>query len=98
MAIIQYGQSIISSFIKKKKTMVCQSVNYCAILDLPLMIVRGLVGKVQIWGTMIFREQEGLLCMKTDMIRTAVTETKGERNRACIVEAKLKFKDKYNFI
>lgn len=96
MTIIQYGQSIISSFIKK--TMVCQSVNYCALLDLPLMIVQGLVGKVQIWGTMIFREQEGLLCMKTDIILTAVTESKGERNRACIVEAKLKFKDKYNFI
>lgn len=56
MTIIQYGQSIISSFIKKKN-MVCQSVNYCAILDLPLMIVQGLIGKVQIWGTMIFREQ-----------------------------------------
>lgn len=45
----------------------------CSFSICPFMLLQGLAGKVQMWGTMLFREQEGLLHKKTDKISTAVT-------------------------
>lgn len=52
--------------------MVYQSMDNCIVL----VQMRGLVGAAQMWGALIFREQEGLPYKKTDNINTAMMSSK----------------------
>ena len=52
--------------------MVYENMDSCIVL----VQMRGLVGEAQMWGALIFREQEGLPYKKTDNINTAMIKQK----------------------